>query len=132
MKAKSPVTKHLERENRGKRFRSVSDTGSDSEEEPEKSSRRHKKHKKSNKKKKEHKKSKKSKHKKRHASVSPDRSRSPKRSVSPVKERTPTPEKEERYRQFKDKVAEKPEWAQRRRFNDEPDVNYKGRGRMVR
>ncbi|CAO3625993.1 unnamed protein product [Mucor hiemalis] len=119
-----------------KRLRFVSALGSDrdvssgEEEEEEEEKRRSKKHKKHSKKKKDHKKSKKS---HRHHRKSRDRSESPaeeRKSASPVvvpaaslKEENP------RYREYKDKVAEKPEWEQRRRFNDEPDVNFKGRGR---
>lgn len=134
-----------------KRSRSISESDQDSasssneEEEEKRRSKKHKKkHSKKKKKSKEHKKSKKSHRHHSSSRKSRDRSESPvvkrgrSRSRSPavvpavaaINETSPK-EENPRYREYKDKVAEKPEWEQRRRFHDEPDVNFKGRGRKV-
>lgn len=113
-------------EEKRKRSRSVSDS-----EKEEKRSRKHKKHNK------KHKKSKKS--KKRYDSDESDvkdtiRDRSTSRAKSPVTSSAQSTEDistDPKYTQYKDKVAEKPEWQRKRRFNDDPEVNYKGRGHMV-
>lgn len=40
-------------------------------------------------------------------------------------------QEQSRYQEYKDRVSEKPEWEQRRRFDDDPNVKFKGRGHVV-
>ncbi|KAI8331981.1 cyclophilin-like domain-containing protein [Choanephora cucurbitarum] len=102
-----------ESDSSGKRKRSDSES-EDEKKKKKKKSKKSKKHKK-------HKKSKKEKYS----------SEEEKASVEEIKEEQNTTQPtERRYRDFEDKNAAKPEWEQRRRFNADPSVNFKGRGHV--
>ncbi|KAI8990258.1 cyclophilin-like domain-containing protein [Pilobolus umbonatus] len=119
---------------REKSKRKRSDTESSESEEERRSKKKHKKHSKKSKKhsKKDKKKKKHHKHK-RESSLSAEDTRptSPARSPPPVRSSSPSPVKERsRYHRYVDRDAEKPEWENRRRFNDDPSVKFKGRGHI--
>ncbi|KAI8344735.1 cyclophilin-like domain-containing protein [Chlamydoabsidia padenii] len=142
-----------------KRSRSVSSSGSDSEEERRKRKRHHKKHKKSSSSKKKKKKSKSSRRRRspsvdsltdsdEHRSVrspSPKKHSTDERSRSLGRHRSPSPARSQspsrrrsHYRSRRDdsdddvdnrRDDEKPDWERQRRFPNDPDVQFKGRGR---
>lgn len=101
--------------------KSSTDVSEDDESDHGRKKRKHKKHHKSSSKK--HRKHKK--HHKKSYSSSSDREEieAPKNKVDEIKE--------ERYQEYKDRVSEKPEWEQRRRFDADPNVKFKGRGHVV-
>ncbi|KAL9548140.1 hypothetical protein MBANPS3_005821 [Mucor bainieri] len=107
-------------EKKRKRKSSV-DFSEDGESDHNRKKRKHKKHHKSSSKK--HRKHKK--HHKKSRSPSPDEEQE---IEAPKKEEEEL--KEERYREYKDRVSEKPEWEQRRRFDADPNVKFKGRGHV--
>jgi peptidyl-prolyl isomerase G (cyclophilin G) len=112
---------------------SESESESDSERKRRKKEKKEKRRRKEKKEKRDKKKNKEDKKKKRSSrdkSVEKERvlSPSPERSPSPPpKRRSPSPQQ----RRYRDRDAEKPEWEQRRRFDDEPGVSFKGRGFRV-
>ena len=85
-----------------------------------KKKRKHKKHHKSSSKK--HRKHKKHHKKSRYSS---DDEITKKEEIKEEKE-----QEQSRYQEYKDRVSEKPEWEQRRRFDDDPNVKFKGRGHV--
>ncbi|EPB88220.1 peptidyl-prolyl isomerase D [Mucor circinelloides 1006PhL] len=100
--------------------KSSTDVSEDDESDHGRKKRKHKKHHKSSSKK--HRKHKKH-HKKSYSSSSDkEEIEAPKNKVDEIKE--------ERYQEYKDRVSEKPEWEQRRRFDADPNVKFKGRGHV--
>ncbi|KAI7906065.1 cyclophilin-like domain-containing protein [Cokeromyces recurvatus] len=117
------------RSNSRKRSRSViSDHPSDSEtDEDRKKKRKHKKH---HKKRSSSSSSKKHEKKKHHKEKEENKDEKERKESNDHKHDDTSKSKEDRYREFKDKNAEKPEWEQRRRFFDDPNITFKGRGRV--
>ncbi|KAI9478284.1 MAG: peptidyl-prolyl cis-trans isomerase cyp11 [Benjaminiella poitrasii] len=117
-------SKSKSRSSSRKRSRSVlSDDRSESETDEEKERKKKRKHKKHHKKRSS---SSKKHDKKKHRKDDENDKEENKESISDDSPKV----REDRYREFKDKNAEKPEWEQRRRFFDDPNIQFKGRGRV--
>ncbi|KAI8646132.1 cyclophilin-like domain-containing protein [Parasitella parasitica] len=111
-----------EEQEKKKRKRSESeDEASDRDSDHGKKKRKHKRHHKSSSKKK-HRKHKKH-HKKANTPSSDEEIQKPEKTKAEQVEKN-------HFQEYKEKVSEKPEWEQRRRFDDDPNVKFKGRGHV--
>ncbi|RCH77957.1 hypothetical protein CU098_001815 [Rhizopus stolonifer] len=129
---KLPPGVQLKQEKKSKEVSSESESDSESEEESKRkrSDSEHEDEKKKKKKRKHKKHDKKS--SKKHKKHKKDKKYSDEEQDSDHKEKEKKHEEEQarRYREYRDKNAEKPEWEQKRRFDDDPNVTFKGRGHV--